>query len=128
MTLPDRLISEDRRDAQRDDDLEFLSEDGSPIECSLLQLSNAPTRGVLLDLSATGAKIRSRNAAGRVEPEQRMYLKARLAKPVGQLNEAVTVVRIDGDESSDLTTIGVRFVTPLATLKDRATRRGRRRR
>lgn len=78
----------------------------------------APVRGVMHDLSAAGMKIRTRNAADRISPEDRVYLRVDLPDPVGPLTEMVVIVRVDPGRSSGENIIGVRFERHIETLDE----------
>jgi hypothetical protein len=75
-----------------------------------------PVRGLLGALNSVSVVLRSRNAAGRVTPGQRLYFKSFLPPPVGEVSEFVTVERIESRGGSAV--IFLKFESPIPALDE----------
>jgi hypothetical protein len=68
-----------------------------------------PIVAELVDVSLNGALVVARMAYCDLAPGQALYLKATLPDPIGDIDEVVTIARIDHDPHKERCAIGVRF-------------------
>jgi hypothetical protein len=114
LSLPLELVTDDRREHHRVP----VGFDLAPEAELFTRFDRGPVRGVVEDLSIGGARIRSRNARGRIAPARRAYVKISLPPPINELGQMVTITHIEPGRDPEVQLIGLEFETPVAALTD----------
>jgi len=115
LSLPESLAFTDRRRNPRVQ-LRFSAE----IEAQLYAPASAhgPVLGTVMDISMTGARIRTNMPAGRIVVGQTMFLKSLMPDPVGLMDELVDVRRVEIETRTGLHNIGISFRKKINGLED----------
>ena len=113
MSLPDAFRPEERRAAPR---YETTEEQAPDAELTVLGLPNR-VHGLVIDLSASGMRMRSPNARGRIAVGQRAYLTVELPDPVGRLKETINIVRVDQLEDG-VVELGISFLRTIPEVSE----------
>src|SRR5439155_12442437 len=79
---------------------------------------DGPVLGTMLDISMTGARVRTAMSSDKIQVGQEIYLKSLLPEPVGLLDELVQVARMEMDARSGGTTIGLGFTRRIDGLAE----------
>lgn len=114
IAMPERLDTEDRRNAPR--------VRMGPRREPEAQLYSPALKGLVLgkivDLSMTGALIRTQFPPGKIAAGQHLFLKTSLDEPVGLVDEEVTVIRVINEAGSGHLAIGVQFNRRIEGLEE----------
>jgi len=114
LSMPDALQVEDRRR-----ELRVSVQPGRAIEAQLYSPRlEGPLLGSVQDISMTGARIRSAMGVGRVALGQELFLKSMMPEPIGLVDEAVEVVRVEVDANTGHQTIGIAFRRKVQGLEE----------
>lgn len=114
LSLPTEFQVEERRRAVR---IETNADFAPDVEISALGTCG-PVHGVVVDMSANGMKVRSRNALGKVESGQRVYVKVELPRPVGLFKQIVHVVDVSPCADTGSTVLRLAFFEPSADIAE----------
>ena len=118
LALPDQLGVSERREQPR---TRVVVNFSAELELySARTGSTAPIICIVEDISVGGLKVRSRNAAGRVEPNERVYIKVTLPPPVGLLTEMVHVAYVEPIKGSNDRRLGLRLEKSIEALDELA--------
>lgn len=136
LTMPGHLTVEPRKTFMpQEAGLALISE----VELVPTDERSSIVRGIVHDMFPMGLKIRSRNAAGRLEIGQRVYVRGTFAPPVGELTEMAHVTGVSPGDADDQRVVSIEFDRRLESYESlvgemvhgvhrRSTHRGRRRR
>jgi c-di-GMP-binding flagellar brake protein YcgR len=115
LSLPEQL-----EPSQRRDEIRHIAARPAMPEAELFTFTGHATavRGSVMELSASGMKLTSRNAKGRVGIGQRAYLKVQLPQPVGLITELVRITTVNEGGEADELIVGVVFDEKIEQLAE----------